>query len=717
MLGLAVFAFLLTGFVFVRTWCMISDQTEALSATQAKLALQFDLAIRHHIGDSQHQSNPTMKLNDFNTLGAMYTYYLSSSVFEEIRKQFPDYLIRVCSNNPVNPDNKAGPEELRLIQYFYEHPKATQWNGRMEISGSKYIVFCTPRRMDDSCLQCHAKLKDEEEFNLADSNYKEAIKESDNKAMALDIVGIPLDKLYSKIYSEALTQLIILAIGCLFLFGGAFIVFKLVIGNRLTAITEHFKKTATQDQGPRIPFITVSGGDEIGLLASSYNSLAAKMELLYDSMEHKVEERTAKLQEEIVERVMIEQKLLRAKEAAETASRAKSDFLANISHEIRTPMTAIMGYFDVLLENLPYNPDTADAALTIKRNCEHLLKIINDILDVSKIESGKMEVEQTSCSPCSIIAEIASLMRIRAIAKGLPLEVEYQGTIPETIQSDPTRLRQILLNIVGNAVKFTESGSIKLIAKYLSDASKLQIQVIDTGVGIANEQLYQLFKPFTQADTSMRRQFDGTGLGLTISKRLLSLLGGDISVESTIGKGSTFTILIPTGPLGGVKMLSNPNEMLLRYQEEKNANAAKAMQLPKGCKILLAEDGAENQRLISFLLKKAGADVTVVENGKLAVDAALASREEGKPFDAILMDMQMPQMDGYDATKLLRSHKWSRPIIALTAHAMSEDRVKCLNAGCNEYLTKPIDRASLLQMIAQFVIDQEVTDPTIIKSI
>ncbi len=397
--------------------------------------------------------------------------------------------------------------------------------------------------------------------------------------------------------------------------------------------------------------------------------------------------------------------LSRANEAAEASNRTKSEFLANMTHEIRTPMTAILGFADVLLgeeglENAP--PDRVVAFETIKRNGEYLLELINDILDLSKIEAGKLDVEKATCSPARMLADVASLMRVRAVAKGLRLTVEFVGGIPETILSDPTRLRQILINLVGNAIKFTEVGSVRVVTRFVEheDArTQLQFEVIDTGIGIAEEDISKLFQPFTQADSSTTRNFGGTGLGLSISKRLAEMLGGNIKVKSTPGAGSTFIATIETESVDSVKMLYDLTEVTVPRKNRLETGMDANVKL--NCRTLLAEDGPDNQRLLSFILRKAGARVTLAENGLIARDKALAASDAGEPFDVVLMDMQMPVMDGYTATRQLRDSCYQGPIIALTADAMVGAADRCFKAGCDDYATKPIDRPKLLALISQ----------------
>ncbi len=397
---------------------------------------------------------------------------------------------------------------------------------------------------------------------------------------------------------------------------------------------------------------------------------------------------------------------------AESATRAKSEFLANMSHEIRTPMTAILGYTELVSEAI----DCCEACSshskcgtrvqnrthlqTIRRNGEYLLEIINGILDLSKIEAGKLLVERVACAPDAVLAEVVSLMRVRAEAKGLALTLEYAAACPATILTDPTRMRQILINLVGNAIKFTESGAVRIIVRlrdYGAPKPTLACAVVDTGIGMTPEQVENLFQPFRQADASTTRKFGGTGLGLAISKRLAEMLGGDIRVSSEPGKGSAFTVTIDAGPLSGVPLLDRPSEAIAAPAPSRRNSDSRGSQPLASRRILLAEDGPDNQRLIAFLLTKAGAEVILAENGKVACDEALAACAQ--PFDAILMDMQMPVMDGYEATRRLRAAGYSRPIIALTAHAMAEDRQQCLAAGCDDYATKPIDRDRLIDLM------------------
>ncbi len=402
--------------------------------------------------------------------------------------------------------------------------------------------------------------------------------------------------------------------------------------------------------------------------------------------------------------------LLEAKEIAESSSRSKSEFLANMSHEIRTPMTAILGYAELLANDGDRSQapqHRLDCVDTIRRNGEHLLSIINDILDLSKIEAGRMQVESLPLQSAQLVQDVLSLMAVKAKAKGLELRARFENAIPRSIHSDPTRLRQILVNLVGNAIKFTELGSVELTIHWLpGDTPLLRIAVVDTGIGIEAGQLAHLFGAFMQADASITRKHGGTGLGLSISRRLAETLGGGITVQSTPGQGSVFTLTVATGRVMGEPMHA-PGPVTIQATVSSIASPAANRVALAGVRILLAEDGPDNVRLITHHLRKAGAVVQAVGNGRLAVEAFTKDGsldgplQEPLPFDLLLSDMQMPELDGYAAIRLLRSKGCGLPIIALTAHAMAGDRERCIEAGCNAYAAKPIDAAVLIECCRQ----------------
>ncbi len=439
-----------------------------------------------------------------------------------------------------------------------------------------------------------------------------------------------------------------------------------------------------------------------------------------------------------------------ANRAAEAATRAKSEFLANMSHEIRTPMTAILGFAEILLSETSagFSPSQRmEAIRTIQRNGQYLLELINDILDLSKIEAGKTDIENGQCNPAQLVEEVIRLMQVRADAKRLALSAEFVGLLPETIHTDACRLRQILINLLGNAIKFTDTGEVRLVVRASvrhGGPCSLQFDVVDTGIGIAPEHQSRLFLPFFQAESSTCRRYGGTGLGLAISRRLAEMLGGGIAVKSAPGKGSTFTLTIDAGPLDGARMLDandraslatagsgsqaqseelSPSDRNLAAEETRDdqrrsdataspvhkpdaapqaAVAAAPLARPEAecsVRVLVAEDSLDMRRLVSVLLTAQGAAVVTAEDGAQAVQTAWAAHHAGQPFDLILMDMQMPVVDGYAATRRLRLEGYFGRIVALTAHAMNGEREKCLEAGCDDYLSKPIDSARLSALV------------------
>jgi signal transduction histidine kinase len=472
----------------------------------------------------------------------------------------------------------------------------------------------------------------------------------------------------------------------------------------LTAIEDRAVKTTALELGAT-DFLT-KPVDPTELVPRVHNSLAAKA--YQDRLQNNAEELERQVQVRTAELLAANESLKELAHAAEAATRAKSEFLANMSHEVRTPLTAILGFADLLVHAEEAEdfrqPDFLDACRTIRRNGQHLLHLLNDVLDISKIEAGKLAAEPIRCSPAQVVADVDALMCVTAREKDLAFDVRYEGPIPETICTDPTRLRQILLNLVSNAIKFTDAGSVCLRMQCTpGDAPTMQFDVLDTGIGMTADQAGILFQAFAQLDCSLTRRFQGTGLGLFVSKKWAELLGGKICiVASQPGAGSHFRLTIPTGPLTDVRWIDG--RAAAPYALPQAADRLVAANTPcLNRRILMAEDGPDNQRLIRLILRKAGAEVTVVENGQLALEAMAAARSAGAPFDLVLMDMQMPVMDGYRATKLLREAAYRGPIIALTAHAMAGDRQKCLDAGCDDYASKPIDRQRLLSVLAYYL--------------
>jgi len=423
--------------------------------------------------------------------------------------------------------------------------------------------------------------------------------------------------------------------------------------------------------------------------------------------------------QDIHDRKSAEFALVLANQQAMAANSAKSEFLANMSHEIRTPLTAILGYADLIeheVDTLGSRETKLEYIEIVRRNGQHLLQVVNDILDISKIEAGKMTVENIVVNPAKLIEEVVALMAVGANATGIEFNAVLPPDLPSTIRTDPNRLRQVLVNLVGNAIKFTKKGSVTLQVDCNRKDQRMSFAIVDTGIGLSQEQIDKSFGAFEQADLTVTRKYGGTGLGLRISKHLTQLLGGDITIQSIFGIGSTFTATVATGLLDSVPTLSQilKNTALgeqPQCQECYGSDLAisNVSQLPLAdLRILLAEDGTDNQRLISYILRKAGAEVQIAENGKVAIEMLTIDGTLESPlqtpcsFDLLLSDMQMPVMDGYEAASWLRNKGSTIPIVALTAHAMSSELDLCISVGCNAYATKPIDKVKLIEVCRQW---------------
>jgi len=450
----------------------------------------------------------------------------------------------------------------------------------------------------------------------------------------------------------------------------------------------------------------IEQGDEIQEVEARYTGkngeecwASSTVRIIYDKhhaplhLEGTFVDITERVESERVEREREQERL--QKDVAEASAAAKSQFLANMSHEIRTPLTAIIGYGESLLDETLSEDEKRESSEVVVRSGKHLLALINDILDHSKIDADKLDTEIVTVNLFVLLNEVKAYFSPKAAEKNVDFNIQYDFPLPEEIQTDPTRLRQILINLCGNALKFTDRGSISLIVRCERPVEILVIKVVDTGVGVKPEQIKKLFDPFAQASPTVARQYGGTGLGLSISRRLAEMLGGDITAASIYGEGSEFEVTIATGSLQTAKFARNQSDLNLKAYRPATTEAPKLVG-----RVLYAEDNEINRRLIKQLVNKTGASISLVTNGAEALEVATRN---GESFDLILMDIQMPVMDGRDATVAIREAGVNTPIVAVTANVMLEDKAEYKEAGCNEVMAKPVEKAPFYKMLGRYL--------------
>ena len=479
----------------------------------------------------------------------------------------------------------------------------------------------------------------------------------------------------------------------------------IIIGHLLTRRLDKLTDTALQISAGNFDVKTdLHGTDEVSIVGEAFDQMAenihqqvTELQKAHNELEQRVAERTEELAE--------------ARDIAIQANKSKSIFLANMSHEIRTPLTAIIGFSESLLDTSQTMSERVASINTVIKSGKHLLQIINDILDLSKIEADKLEFEHLDVSPFELFYDVSSLISLLAEEKGLFFEIDYDYPLPVTINTDPVRYKQIIINLCNNAIKFTHKGGVRVKVSCDIEKEIFEVKIIDTGIGLKDKQITKIFEPFTQADTSTTRQFGGTGLGLHLSKQLAKHLGGSIKVESTLDVGSCFTLTVATGKIDHSSLVTS----LPDIEQRKSELSFDAINQAVEGSVLLAEDNIDNQRLVSIYLKKVGADITLANNGKEAFEHA-----SQKDFDLILMDIQMPILNGLDATKKLRNLGYTKPIVALTANAMKEDVDDCLNAGFSDFIAKPINQRQFIDCILAYLKpteSQSNTDAPIVSSL
>ena len=673
LLAVGLFSTAFSLFLVHQTWKSSHESLQQMLGQQAELAMAFEIALEETDSESDTTtSSPSLS----NKAEVAQRFETIEQVFEKVQSTYSQVIIRASGDQLSKVLSRSGPEGLGVYRMFESNPTLETLDRVIKFNDRNYLTKFRMERNDLSLTDPRSELR---------------------------MIAIPLEGYRSQVNEQTISRFSVLSFALLGLFGAIYCSFEWLVGRPLKKIAAYFCRATDQQQDICFTPLETRSQDEIGLLARSFNRLREKLKNLYETLDAEVRKRTFELQQvnenlrrKIAECQQSEEHAKALAHEAAAANRAKSDFLANMSHELRTPMNAIMGFSQVLSEE-NIKQEHQSYINMIASNSRNLLTLINDILDYSKIESGKMTVEICDCQIGDMLSEIESMLRPSAMQKKIHFEVLQCDPIPAVIRTDPLRLRQCLINLVNNAIKFTETGYVYVNVTLQQRRGKVFVRfdVEDTGIGVSEEKLPLIFESFTQADSATTRKYGGTGLGLSITQQLIKLLGGEIFVVSTEGRGSVFTIEIPAG----VQWPDEDTPMWNKYLPVDEINemheTEKGTVMYSG-KVLVAEDNPSNQKLIAILLQRMGLEVTLADDGLEAVEKC-----ELQAFDVILMDMQMPNLNGYDATRQLRSQGVKTPIIAVTANAMTGDEQKCMDVGCDGYLSKPIDRNKLDELVSR----------------
>ncbi len=610
-----------------------------------------------------------------------------SYVAREVTKRFneiaPEYYFKQAAINPRNPLNQADSLEIEIIKEFNSNPQMKEWRGTVNKDGKKYYYVMRPFVMEELCLRCHGNPEDAPKYIVDDYGAKSGFLIKLGEIPGVKAIGIPVEAAFADARKEFLNIMMFGLSSMSVLFLLVFLLFrKTVIGNlrRITGTFTDIANNSNEIGGQ----IEVKSHDEIGALTEAFNRMSSELlvrtqelQSAKDNLEDEVAQRTAQLQQ--------------ANAALEKASKLKSEFLANMSHELRTPLNSIIGFSEVLRDGLcgELNPEQMECVLDIYDSGKHLLQMINDVLDLSKIEAGKMELYCEEFSIPAALDGILSVVRDMVNKKNLSLQINTPDDLPD-IYADPVKFKQIMYNLLSNAIKFTpEAGSITIDTFLEND--KFLISVTDTGIGISPENQLYLFDEFKQVDSSYARQYEGTGLGLALTKRLVEMHGGNIWLESEIGKGSKFSLTLPARAPSTFFSQEKPS-VTLEFTEPPEIEPSEHE--PRKT-ILVAEDNLQAAQLLAIHLIDAGYNVVVARDGEEAVKKA----REVKPF-AITLDVMLPKKDGWQVLQELKSLAETENIPVIIVSIVDEYDIG-FSLGAVGYLVKPIDKKQLLQSLGE----------------